>query len=67
MSEAGDILQAIQEGAMTESDIAGDLAELAKSQRQGRTSSDAIALFKSVGTVLEDLAAAELVMRNQNA
>jgi ornithine cyclodeaminase len=67
MSEAGDILLAIQEGAIKESDIAGDLAELAKGQCQGRTSNEAITLFKSVGTALEDLAAAELVMRNQNA
>ena len=67
MSEAGDILLAIQEGAIKESDIAGDLAELAKGQCQGRTSNEAITLFKSVGTALEDLAAAELVMGNQNA
>ncbi len=67
MSEAGDILQAIREGAIKESDIAGDLAELAKGQCQGRTSNEAITLFKSVGTALEDLAAAELVMRNHNA
>ncbi len=67
MSEAGDILQAIQESAFEESDIVGDLAELAKGQCQGRTSNEAITLFKSVGTALEDLAAAELVMGNQNA
>jgi ornithine cyclodeaminase/alanine dehydrogenase-like protein (mu-crystallin family) len=67
MSEAGDILLAIQEGAINETDIAGDLAELAKGQCQGRTSNEAITLFKSVGTALEDLAAAELVMGNQNA
>lgn len=67
MTEAGDILQAIQEGAIEESDIVGDLAELAKGQCQGRTSNEAITLFKSVGTALEDLAAAELVMGNQNA
>ena len=67
MSEAGDILQAIDEGAVQESDIAGDLAELARGQCQGRTSEEAITLFKSVGTALEDLAAAELVMRNQDA
>lgn len=67
MAEAGDILQAIQEGAIKESDIAGDLAELARGQCQGRASNEAITLFKSVGTALEDLAAAELVVRNQNA
>ena len=67
MSEAGDILQAIQESAFEESDIAGDLAELASGKCQGRTSEEAITLFKSVGTALEDLAAAELVMRKHNA
>ncbi len=67
MSEAGDILQAIQEKAFEESDIAGDLAELASGICQGRTSEEAITLFKSVGTALEDLAAAELVMRKHNA
>jgi ornithine cyclodeaminase len=67
LSEAGDILQAIEEGAMKESDIVGDLSELARGKCQGRSSDKAITLFKSVGSALEDLAAAELVMRNQNA
>jgi ornithine cyclodeaminase len=67
LSEAGDILQAIEEGAMKESDIVGDLSELARGKCQGRSSGHAITLFKSVGSALEDLAAAELVMRNQNA
>ena len=67
LSEAGDILQAIQEEAINESDIAGDLTELTREQCQGRTSIEAITLFKSVGTALEDLAAAELVIRNHDA
>ena len=67
MSEAGDILIAIQEGAIQQSDIVGDLAELVQGTCQGRTSSEAITLFKSVGTGLEDLAAAVLVMRNHDA
>jgi len=67
MSEAGDILQAIEEGAMKEADIVGDLSELARGKCQGRSSGEAITLFKSVGSALEDLAAAELVMWNQHA
>lgn len=67
LSEAGDILQAIKEGAIIESDIVAELTELAKGDCQGRTTNEAITLFKSVGTALEDLAAAELVMRNHNA
>ncbi len=67
LSEAGDILQAIQEEAITEADIEGDLERLARRECQGRTSDESITLFKSVGTALEDLAAAELVMRNHHA
>ncbi len=67
LSEAGDILQAIQEKAITETDIEGDLERLARGECQGRTSDDAITLFKSIGVALEDLAAAELVMRVHNA
>ena len=67
LSEAGDILQAIQEGAIKETDIEGDLERLARGQCQGRTSDKAITLFKSVGTALEDLAAAELAIRNHDS
>ena len=67
LSEAGDILMAIEEGAIRESDIVGDLSALARGTCQKRSSDEAITLFKSVGTALEDLAAAELIMRMQNA
>lgn len=67
LSEAGDILQAIQEGAIKETDIEGDLERLARGQCQGRTSDKAITLFKSVGTALENLAAAELAIRNHDS
>lgn len=56
--EAGDLHQAIAEGAFSFDDIAADLAELLKGVKPGRTSPDAITLFKSVGASLEDLAAA---------
>lgn len=56
--EAGDILQAIQEGAFREQDIRGDLAQLLRGECPGRTGSETITLFKSVGASLEDLAAA---------
>jgi ornithine cyclodeaminase len=52
---------------MKEADIVGDLSELARGKCQGRSSGEAITLFKSVGSALEDLAAAELVMWNQHA
>jgi ornithine cyclodeaminase len=64
LSEAGEIVQVIENGAMSEADIKGELAELASGSIAGRSESTAITLFKSVGTALEDLAAAELVMKN---
>ena len=60
LGEAGDIVQAIAAGAMTEDDIAGDLFDLCRGARDGRRFYDQITLFKSVGASLEDLAAAKL-------
>lgn len=64
LKEAGDIVQAVAAGALAESDLAGDLFDLARGNRPGRRPGDAacITLFKSVGAALEDLAAAELAV-----
>ena len=64
MAEAGDITQAIDAGVISESDIVSDLAGLVLQRHPGRTSVHSRTLFKSVGTAIEDLAAAQLVMRN---
>lgn len=64
LSEAGEILQGIANGAINASGIRGELSELARGTVDGRSDDDAITVFKSVGTALEDLAAAELVIRN---
>jgi ornithine cyclodeaminase/alanine dehydrogenase-like protein (mu-crystallin family) len=42
--------------------VLAELAELVRGDRRGRTSAGQITLFKSVGTALEDLAAAALVV-----
>jgi ornithine cyclodeaminase len=63
LKEAGDILQPIASGAISENDIAGDLFDLCRGGVAGRQSADEITLFKSVGTALEDLAAATLAAR----
>ncbi len=56
-TEAGDIIQA----GISESAIRGDLRQLCRNEVSGRRSADEITVFKSVGTALEDLAAAVLV------
>jgi alanine dehydrogenase len=58
LKEAGDIVQPLASGLIGEDDIAADLFELARGERAGRRFHDQITLFKSVGTALEDLAAA---------
>ncbi len=60
VKEAGDIVQPLRAGIIGEDDIAGDLFELTRGTRAGRRYHDQITLFKSVGTALEDLAAAQL-------
>lgn len=60
LTEAGDILQPIQSGALNESDIEADLFSLCRGFDVQRTDDD-ITLFKSVGHALEDLVSAAAV------
>ena len=59
--EAGDIVQPLASGVLTEEAIVGDLHELARGEKAGRQTPQEITLFKSVGAALEDLAAAVAV------
>lgn len=59
LAEAGDIIQPIKNGVISEDDIAGDLADLTRGLRDGRRFYDQITVFKSVGTAGADLAAAK--------
>jgi ornithine cyclodeaminase len=63
LKEAGDITQPLKSGALKKDGVRGDLYELCRSKTKGRTLANQITLFKSVGTALEDLAAAMLVWR----
>ena len=60
MAEAGDVLQAIAEGAIGPDPLAADLAELCRGIHPGRRSAEEVTVFKSVGWAGEDLAAAIL-------
>ena len=65
LKEAGDIVMPIAAGVLKEGDVQGDLFELCRGQARGRQSADEITLFKSVGTAIEDLAAAMLVWKKR--
>lgn len=58
LAEAGDLLQARDEGKFDFASIKGDLADLCGGKAKGRASDDEITLFKSAGTAIEDLATA---------
>ena len=62
LKEGGDLVQPLKAGVISESSIAADLADLCKGRHPGRTRDDEITLFKSVGTAVEDLAAAKLML-----
>lgn len=62
LAKAGDVLQAVSEGAWQPSALQGTLSQLCRGERPGRQQAGEITLFKSVGTALEDLAAAETAL-----
>jgi alanine dehydrogenase len=65
MKEAGDIVQPLASGVLQPAAIRADLFDLARGRAPGRTAPDQITLFKSVGTALEDLAAAQLAYESE--
>ena len=62
LAEAGDVVDPLASGAITESDILGEMSELCRGTVAGRGGDDDITIFKSVGAAIEDLAAAELAL-----
>ena len=63
MAECGDILLALKEKAIGENHIHGEIGEVLAGLKPGRTRSDELTLYKSVGIAVQDVAAANLVYR----
>ncbi len=61
LAKSGDLLGPLARGVITAGDVAGTLAQLARGEVEARTGDAGRTVFKSVGTALEDLAAAMLV------
>ena len=62
MKEGGDLVIPLKAGLITEAAIKADLADLTRGKHKGRMTQDEVTLFKSVGTAIEDFAAARLAM-----
>lgn len=61
LAEAGEILLPIAEGEFCQTQIVGELADICRGNCSLRESSEQITLFKSVGTAVSDLIAANYV------
>ena len=65
LAEAGDILRPIEEGAIKKEDVIGDLFTMVQADFQNPAQKRTV--FKSVGTALEDLVAANLAYSKSSA
>lgn len=59
MSEAGDIIQPLNSGALTKNDLTGELGEVLIGKVKGRESDDEITVFKAVGSAVFDVVTAQ--------
>jgi ornithine cyclodeaminase/alanine dehydrogenase-like protein (mu-crystallin family) len=66
LAEAGDLIEALASGALTEERIKGDLLSLCRAGQTVPRGHADITVFKSVGAALEDLAAARLCVQRAN-
>jgi ornithine cyclodeaminase len=60
LSEAGDLLLAVQEGGFALDNVAGEVGEVLLGQRPGRASASEVTVYKSVGAAFLDAATARL-------
>jgi ornithine cyclodeaminase/alanine dehydrogenase-like protein (mu-crystallin family) len=67
LGKAGELLQAAADGAFELEQLQGTLAQLCRAERSARTAASEITLFKSVGSALQDLAAAQLIWNSAPA
>jgi ornithine cyclodeaminase len=63
-AEAGDILDPLSRGVIERTQIEAELADLVRGNAHGRGSPREIIVFKSVGTAIEDLAAARMLLKS---
>ena len=64
LAEAGDLLLAMEEGAIERSAIAGEIGDVLNEEIAGRERDDQITLYKNLGNVAQDLVAAYHVCRH---
>jgi alanine dehydrogenase len=63
LQESGDIMVPIRQGLFTADHVRAELGEIVAGGKPGRSGSDEVTLFKSLGQAIEDLVAADLAWR----
>ncbi|XP_062149690.1 protein SAR DEFICIENT 4-like [Alnus glutinosa] len=66
LEESGELVGAFERGVIEKGDIAGNLLELIKGEKVGRSNSGEITVFKSVGSAVVDILASQLVYETYN-
>jgi alanine dehydrogenase len=66
-TKSGDLMLAVAEGAIALGDVVGSVGEVLAGLRPGRTSAEQVTLFDSVGIGAQDLAIADLFVREARA
>ena len=61
-SGTNDLRIPLQEGVISEQHLLAEIGDLLSGQRAGRTSSEQITLYKSVGVAVQDAVAAQLIL-----
>ena len=61
MAECGDVLLALAEKSITPDHVQAEIGEVLATTKPGRTTTDEVTLYKSVGIAIQDVATARLV------
>lgn len=64
LAEAGDLIQPMQKGLITEAHVQAELGEIVLGRKNGRQNDSEITFFKSVGVAVQDAMAAQLALKN---
>ncbi|MCK6582746.1 MAG: hypothetical protein L6Q49_06580 [Anaerolineales bacterium] len=64
LAEAGDLIQPMKSGLITEAHVRAELGEIILGRKPGRSSEMEITYFKSVGVAVQDAMAAQLALKN---
>ncbi len=64
LAAAGELLNAIKEGAVSEDHIAAEIGEIANGKIVGRENENQITVYKSLGVSAQDLAASHILYQN---